>query len=144
MRFRTTVELGGKTATGFRVPGSVIEELAAGRRPPVRVHIAGHVYRSTVAVYGGVHMLPLSAVNRESAGCAAGDEVEVGLELDTGERTVVVPDDLAAALDDAGLRGVFDGLSPSRRRARADDVVTARLAQTRRRRIARIVEDLGS
>lgn len=48
MRFRTTVELGGKTATGLPVPAEVVEALGTGRRPPVRVTVAGHHYRSTV------------------------------------------------------------------------------------------------
>ncbi|MGH3683138.1 MAG: DUF1905 domain-containing protein, partial [Natronosporangium sp.] len=54
MRFRTVIELGGKTATGFRVPSEVVEALGAGKKPKVRVTIGSHTYRSTVAVYGGV------------------------------------------------------------------------------------------
>lgn len=143
IRFRTTIELGGKTATGFQVPDAVIAELAGGKRPRVHVRLGGHTYRSTVAVYGGRFMIPLSAENRTSAGVAAGDEVEIGLELDTEERTVAVPEDLAAALEDAGLRDAFDGLSFSRRRERAGSVETAKQAQTRQRRVQKIVDELG-
>lgn len=140
--FRTTIELGDRTATGFRVPGAVIEALAGGKKPRVRVHLGGHAYRSTVAVYGGEFMLPLSADNRESAGVVAGDEVEVGLELDTEERTVVVPDDLAAALDAAGLREAFDRLSFSKRRERATSIEAAKRARTRQRRVEKVVDEL--
>ena len=49
MRFRTTIQLEGKTATGFRVPPEVVDGLGHGKRPPVRVTIGGHTYRSTVA-----------------------------------------------------------------------------------------------
>ncbi|MEA2972949.1 MAG: hypothetical protein QOG82_1407 [Actinomycetota bacterium] len=45
MRFRTTLLLGGKTATGMEVPAEVVEALGAGKRPPVRVTIKGHTYR---------------------------------------------------------------------------------------------------
>ena len=100
MRFRSVVQLEGKTATGFRVPPEVVAALGTGKRPPVRVTIGGHTYRSTVAAYGDVFMLPLSAENRMAAGVAAGDEIEVELELDTAPREVTVPADLAAALDD--------------------------------------------
>lgn len=48
MRFRTTVHLGGKTATGIQVPDEVVTALGAGKRPPVRVTINGYTYRSTV------------------------------------------------------------------------------------------------
>lgn len=37
MRFTTTVELGGKTATGFEVPADVVDALGSGRRPAVVV-----------------------------------------------------------------------------------------------------------
>ena len=61
MRFRTTVLLGGKTATGLPVPAEVVEALDAGRQPKVHVTIGGHTYRSTVAVRGGQFLIPLSA-----------------------------------------------------------------------------------
>ncbi|MEA2844373.1 MAG: hypothetical protein QOJ69_2044, partial [Actinomycetota bacterium] len=98
MRFRTTLELGGKTATGIRVPDEVVEGLGSGKRPPVRVTINGHTYRSTVAVMGGAFMVGVSAEERSKAGVAAGDEVDVDIELDTEPREVVVPPDFAAAL----------------------------------------------
>jgi Domain of unknown function (DUF1905) len=49
MRFRATVELGGKTATGIEVPEDVVAALGSGNRPPVAVTIGGHTYRTTVA-----------------------------------------------------------------------------------------------
>jgi hypothetical protein len=52
MKFRATLELNGKTATGFRVPAEVVAALGAGKRPPVRVTINGYMYRNTVAVTG--------------------------------------------------------------------------------------------
>ena len=39
MRFHATVLLGGKTATGIRVPPEVVERLGSHKRPPVRVTI---------------------------------------------------------------------------------------------------------
>ena len=104
MRFRAIVELSGKTATGIRVPAEVVEGLGQGRRPPVSVTIGGYTYRSTVGVMGGQFMLPLSAENRTAAGVAAGDEVEVEVELDTRSREVSVPADFAEALS-SGRRG---------------------------------------
>src|SRR3712207_6163352 len=100
MRFRTTVELHGRSATGLPVPDAVVEALGAGRRPAVSVTVNGHTYRSTVASRGGSFVLPLSAENRAAAGVSAGDEVDVELALDTEPREVAVPADLAAALAD--------------------------------------------
>ncbi|HET9757555.1 MAG TPA: DUF1905 domain-containing protein, partial [Candidatus Limnocylindrales bacterium] len=93
MRFKTTLELGGKTATGFRVPPEVVERLGKGKRPPVLVTINGHTYRNTVAVYGDVYMLGVAAEHREAAGVKAGDELDVDLELDSAPREVEVPAD---------------------------------------------------
>src|SRR5688572_130772 len=97
-RFRTVIELGGKTATGFPVPVEVVESFGKGKKPPVTVRIGKHTYRSTVAAYGDVYMLPLSAENREAAGVKAGDEIEVELALDTEPRVAEVPPDLEKAL----------------------------------------------
>lgn len=65
--------------------------------PPVRVTINGKTYRSTVAVMGGVFMVGVSAENRKIVGVAAGDKVDVTLELDTEPRVVTVPSDLKKA-----------------------------------------------
>jgi Domain of unknown function (DUF1905)/Bacteriocin-protection, YdeI or OmpD-Associated len=143
MRFRTTVELGGRTATGLEVPAAVVEALGAGRRPPVRVTIGGHTYRSTVAVMGGRYLLPLSAENRTAAGVAAGDDVEVAVELDTEPREVPVPADLTAALaGDDGARAAFERLSYSHRRRHVLAIEEAKTPGTRLRRIARTVDGL--
>ncbi len=144
MRFRTTVELGGKTATGLRVPADVVAALAKGKRPPVRVTIGGHTYRSTVAAYGDVFMLPLSAENRAAAGVAPGDEVDVDLALDTEPRSVEVPPDFADALDARpDARRFFDGLSYSQRRWFVLGIEDAKTDETRLRRISAAVDRLA-
>ena len=133
-----------KNATGIPVLAEVIAALGAGKRPPVVVHIGGHSYRSTVAAYGDVYMLPLSQAHRTAAGVEAGQSVEITLELDTQPRTVDVPDDLAAALaEPPGLREAFDALSYSARKEHVREVTTAKAAETRQRRIAKIVAGLA-
>ena len=148
MRFRTTVRLEGKTATGIQVPAEVVEALGRGKKPPVLVTIGPHTYRSTVAAYGDVFMLPLSAENRQAAGVVAGDEVDVDLALDTAPREVVVPDDLAAALAVAPeAKRFFEGLSYSQQRWFVLGIEDAKTPETRQRRIdaavARLLEGRG-
>lgn len=143
-RFSTEVELHGKTATGIRVPTEVVDGFGVGKKPRVVVTVGAYTYRSTVAVYNGHFMLALSAANREAAGVHAGDTIEVDLELDAGEQSVSVPDDLAAALADSpGARAAFDALSYTNRRERVDSVEGAKRVETRQRRISRIVADLS-
>ena len=134
MEFRTVVELGGRTATGLRVPDDVVEALGSGRRPPVQVTVAGHTYRTTVAPMGGAFFVPLAAEHREAAGVAAGEEVDVRIELDSAPRETPLPEDLAAALDDAA-RAFFDGLAPSHRLEWVRWVEEAKKPETRAARI---------
>jgi hypothetical protein len=143
MKFRTTIELGGKTATGFQVPPEVVEGLGAGKRPPVNVTINGYTYRSTVAPYGGVFMLPLSAEHRTAAGLAAGDEADVDLELDTEPREVVVPPDVAEALAaDPAANAAFEALSYSHKRRHILAIDDAKTPETRHRRITKAIATL--
>ncbi|MDT7608274.1 MAG: hypothetical protein QOG96_2777 [Pseudonocardiales bacterium] len=143
MRFQATVDLGGKTATGIRVPEEVVTGLGSHRRPPVRVTVGAHTYRTTVAPMGGAYFVPLSAENRNLAGVAAGDRVDVDIELDTAPREVTVPAELAAALErEPGARQAFDALSTSRRREHARQVETAKAEATRQRRIAKVLDEL--
>ena len=141
MKFRATLQLEGKTATGIRVPDEVVASLGSGKRPAVRVTIKDYTYRSSVASLGGVFMLPVSAEVRTSAGVAAGDEVEVDIELDTEPRQVSVPPDFTEALDqEADARRFFDGLSYSQKRWFVLGIEAAKSAETRQRRIAKAVE----
>jgi len=143
MRFRATLELAGKTATGFRVPAEVVAALGTSKRPPVRVTINGYTYRNTVAVYGGVFMLGVSAEHRAAAGVQAGDELDVDIELDTAPREVTVPPDFADALDaDAEARRCFDRLSYSHKQRHILAIEQAKTVETRQRRIAKAVSDL--
>jgi hypothetical protein len=144
MKFRTTVLQARKTATGIEVPPDIVEALGSGKRPPVLVTINGCTYRSTVAVMGGVFMIGVSAENRQATGVAAGDEVEVDLELDTEPRVVSVPADLAEALDASpAARQAFDRLSYSHQLQHVLAVEGAKAADTRQRRIGKTVADLS-
>ena len=134
MEFRTTVVLGGKTATGLQVPDDVVEALGAGKRPPVAVTVGGHTYRTTVAPMGGAFWIPLAAEHREAAGVQADEEVDVRIELDTAPRETALPDDLDAALDDAA-RTHFHSLAPSHRKEWVRWVEEAKKPETRSARI---------
>jgi hypothetical protein len=55
----TTVAVTGKQHRD-RVPEEAIEQLGAGKRPPVLVTVEGYEYRNTVGVMGGTHMAGIS------------------------------------------------------------------------------------
>lgn len=143
--FTTTIQKAeGLNATGIRVPAEVIAAFGTQKKPKVKVSLSGYTYRSTVAAYGDVFMLPLNQAHRQAAGVEAGDEVEVTLELDLEPRTVEVPDDLRAALSDkAGALEAFEALSYTKRKEFVRQVEEARAQETRSRRISNIVEKAG-
>jgi uncharacterized protein DUF1905/bacteriocin resistance YdeI/OmpD-like protein len=143
VRFRAKVELGGKTATGIEVPAAVVAKLGPSKRVAVSVTINRYIYRSTIAPMGGRFMLPVSAQVREAAGVAAGDQVDVDLELDTAPREVTVPADFGRVLArDAAARRFFDGLSFSNKQRIVISIEAAKTPETRERRIAKAVSSL--
>jgi hypothetical protein len=143
MKFRALIEGAGKSAAGIEVPAAVVAALGQSKRPPVRVTINGYVYRSTVAVLGGRFMLGVSNEVRVNAGVAAGDEVEIEMELDTAPREVAVPPELAKELArDAAAHQAFDALSYSKQRLLVDPVANAKTAETRDRNIAKALSAL--
>jgi hypothetical protein len=143
MRFKTTRELAGKTATGFRIPPEVVEGLGKGKRPPVVVTINGYTYRNTVAVYGDEYLLGVAAEHRAAAGVQAGDLLEVDLELDTAPREVDVPSDFAAALEAAPkAKRSFESLSYSNKRRLTLSIEDAKSPETRQRRIDKSIDQL--
>ena len=142
MRFRTKILPAGKTAAGIEVPAKVVAALGSSKRPPVRATINGYTYRSTVAVIGGKFMLGVSNEVRSSACVAAGDTVEIDLELDTEAREVELPPDFAAALArDAKAKKFFEGLSYSKK-LRLVIPIDIKAVEVRKQRIAKTVEQL--
>src|SRR5690625_1461014 len=145
MRFHTTLQAPDGTNTGIEVPEHIVLSFDAGKRPPVVVTVNGFTYRSTIAPMGGSYWIPVSKDRRETAGIAANDDIDVTLELDTAPRIVEVPADLAEALDAVpGAREAFDRLSVSRKRAHVESVTGAKQAETRIRRIAKVVSSVTS
>ena len=143
MKFRAKIELAGKTATGIEVPAAVVRKMGSSKKPAVRVTINGYTYRSTVATMGGRFMVGISAEVREAAGVAAGQKVDVDVELDTAPREVTVPADLARALSrDATAKRFFEGLSFSNKQRIVISIEGAKAAETRERRIAKAVSAL--
>ena len=143
MRFHTTILQSDKTATGIRIPDEIVEALASGKRPAIKVTINGFTYRSTVAVMGGAYMVGVSAENRAGAGVAGGDEVDVDIELDTAPREVAVPADFAAALDaEPTARRTFDALSYSNKSWHVLQYTGAKTDETRQRRLTKSIDAL--
>ena len=143
MRFTATLEQSGRTATGLRVPPEVVEALGKGKRPPVVVILNGYAYRNTVAVFGDVYMIGVSAEHRAASGVKAGDVLDVDLELDTAPRVVDVPPDFSAGLAaEPDARRTFDALSYSNQSWHVLSIGGAKTDETRQRRIEKSIAAL--
>jgi hypothetical protein len=141
----------GMTATGIPIPDDVVAQLGAGKNPPVTVSLraAGsnddwYLYRISVATRNGSYIMSFSGANRDASGFRAGDRVDVRVELDTSPRVMVLPEDLSSALIAAGALDRFLALSYSHQRAHIEPVEAARAAETRQRRIEKIISEFSA
>lgn len=141
LHIRTTLPANGP-ATAIELTDDQVAELGGGKRAAVRVRIGDREARLRLGVMGGKNLIGMSKAARAELGVEIGDTVDAVIELDAGERETAVPDDLAAALDAAGVRAAFDALAPSRRKEHVRGVVEAKKAETRERRVAVVVEAL--
>jgi len=139
-QFEARLERVGTSSARLRVPVD-LKGLYGRARPPLRVTIAGHTWRTTPGVYDGVAYIGLNKKVRAAAGVDAGDRVRVTIELDTEPRTVDVPPDLHAALAaDPEAEAAFARLSFTHRREYVEWVEEAKRPETRARRVAGTVE----
>ncbi|KKB10428.1 YdeI/OmpD-associated family protein [Devosia chinhatensis] len=138
MKFSGTLLQTGNN-TGIEVPPDMLEALGS-RRAAVKVSVNGYQFRSTIGSMGGKALIPFSSEHRKLSGLKGGDPIEVTLEIDDEPRQVEVPPDLAAALDALPeTRQSFDALAPSKRKAHVLSIEEARTAETRARRIEKLI-----
>ena len=143
-RFTVELERVGKTATMFRVPFDL--KAAFGQaRPPVKITIRGHAWRTTPGVYDGVGHVVVNRNVKAATGVDAPDRVRVAMELDSEPRTVAVPRDLKVALAAVpGASKAFAAMSFTHRREYVEWVEDAKRPETRVRRIAATVRRVTS
>jgi Bacteriocin-protection, YdeI or OmpD-Associated/Domain of unknown function (DUF1905) len=142
MKFRARVEP-PEPMRGLEVPEEVVEALGRGRRPAVTITINGHSWRSRVAIMRGRCLISLSNANRQAAGVATGDEVEVEVEFDPEPRVVAEPAELARALDaDPLARAAYNRLPYGLKLQHVRAIESAKKPETRRRRIEKAIAEL--
>jgi Bacteriocin-protection, YdeI or OmpD-Associated/Domain of unknown function (DUF1905) len=144
LKFHATVIPSGN-ASGVEVPLEVAKALGSEARPPVVVSINGHAWRSRIAVVGGQRLIGIKAADRDAAGIALSQVVEVEIQRDDAPREVAPPPDLAAALNAVpNARAAFDRLPFGLKRKHVADIEAAKSAETRRRRIEKLAQAMGA
>ena len=111
------------------------------KRFAVRATVNGYQWRTSVTRMRGEFLLGLNREVREGAGVAAGDTVQVVIELDQAPREVAVPSDLAEALErDPEAKVAFERLAFSHRKEFARWIDEAKREETRERRVVQALE----
>jgi Bacteriocin-protection, YdeI or OmpD-Associated/Domain of unknown function (DUF1905) len=139
----TTATLTGEGGEYYFIVPVDFQAVFGRHRPPVRVTIQGHTFRTTPARYGTEYYIVVNRANRDATGIDRGDRVRITIALDTEPRVVEPPPELTASLSgspDASAR--YDKLSFSHQKAYADCVAEAKRPETRVRRAAESVKRL--
>ncbi|HKV88487.1 MAG TPA: YdeI/OmpD-associated family protein [Candidatus Dormibacteraeota bacterium] len=132
--------------TFVRIPRELKKAMGLNGKPKVSAIIAGHPYRGSLMPMGdGTFCLGVLKSIQQAAGVGRGDTITVELELDTAARVVQPPEDLAKVLNrDTGAAARWSALSYTSQKEMARSLEEAKRTDTRRRRLASIVESLTS
>ena len=143
-RFRAKLEPVPHGGLFVIVPDNVAEKALLAHGARVRGTVNGVAYRSSLMKYSGVFHLGVHKATASSAGVSKGVRVELTIELDDEPLpTDLVPHDLAKALgEDAKASASWERLAPAVRRGFVKSVLEAKKAETRARRVAKIVDTL--
>ncbi|WP_109472327.1 YdeI/OmpD-associated family protein [Ornithinimicrobium cavernae] len=142
LQLQTTLEPFGPACAIF-LTDEQVAGLASVKNPPVVVTIDGRSQRLRVARMDGRNCIGFSKAARAALGVDIGQEVTATIALDTTERTVEVPPELAQALAaEPDAKAAFEALSYSQRKEHARAVAEAKKPETRDRRIAKILESV--
>ncbi len=137
-----TVVIGHGNHASIEIPDKNLAEIGAHKRAPLKITINDYTYQSTATGVDGKCMVVFPTRDREASRTAAGDRITVTLELDDGYRNVDVPVELGEALTANGLSETFHNLTYSKRKEFARQVGDAKAAETKNRRIEKIIVQL--
>lgn len=140
LRLTTTLHPRGPAAALLLTDDQVAAIAGGPKTPAVTVTVNGsYTFQGRIGRMGGENLLGFNKAVRTAAGVEAGDTVEVVIVAETAPRTVEVPDDLAAALAEAGAAEAFAGLAPSHRKEYVRWVTEAKRPETRAKRVGEAV-----
>ena len=144
MKFKGKIIPSGN-ATGVEIPEDVMKSFGSEARPLISIEINGHKWRSRVAKMRGQCLIGISAANRKASGISEGETVEIDVQLDSEPRVVSEPADLSKALDDSPeARITFDNLAYGLKQKHVNSIESAKSAETRQRRITKLITTLKS
>ena len=139
----TTTILGFGNHAAIEIPEEQLKKIGGNRRAPLKITVNNYTYQSTATGMNGKCLVVFPKKDREEAGVDSGDTVKVELELDSGYREVIIPNELKKALKFKGLSEKFENLTYSKRKEFARQVSDAKSLDTKERRIEKIINQLS-
>jgi Bacteriocin-protection, YdeI or OmpD-Associated/Domain of unknown function (DUF1905) len=141
LRIAATLERRGP-AGAFLLTDEQVSALGSGKKAfPVRVRVNGATLTLRLARMGGENLIGLARAVRDQAGLEIGAAYEVEIALDSVERTIEVPEDLAAALAaDPTALAAFTALAYSHRKEFVRWITEAKQEATRADRVVKTLE----
>jgi hypothetical protein len=143
-RFEARIERSGGVYA-VAIPQGVSLHIGKRGSVPVIATVKGpagatEVRASIVPTGGGRHKLRLNAVARETIGGRVGERVRLAVRVDTAPKAEPMSDDLAVALDEAGVRADFSKMPVGRQNHILAWIEKAVREETRAKRVAKTVE----
>ena len=144
--FKALLERGGRPLHWVivRIPFDVAAVWGTRGQLKVKGEINGFAFQTSLFPTGeGQHLLLVNKRMQAGAGVQPGATAQFRVQPDTGERTVVLPEELARAMaEDRRLPRWFDRLNYSTRRYLADWVAGVKSPEARARRADQMAERL--
>lgn len=118
-----------------------VQAVFGSKRVKVVARFDGKEYRGSIVRMGGCFLIGLTQAIRKEIGKNPGDTVEVELEKDETERTVILPEDFKTALE-CNLQALhhFEKLSYTHKKEYVQWITEAKKAETRTARIDKAVQ----
>jgi hypothetical protein len=144
MRMTVDVIATGKTTATVILTQDQVDAIRGvpGRaRVLLAITYRNQVFRTSISVYRGQWMMVVNEAMRDG-GMKPPGSYAVDVTVDTTERTVDVPDDLSSAIKVGGVEAAWGRQSYTNRKEFVRGVVEAKKAETRERRIQKVIEAL--
>lgn len=142
-KFKAIIESGMGGGAYVLFPFDVPQEFGTRGRVAIKATFNGVPYTGSLIKYGQPqHMLPVLKNIREKTGKSIGDQLDIVLWRDQAERTVEIPQDLAAAMERENVRAYFDSLSFTHRKEYCRWISEAKREETRAKRLEKAVQML--
>lgn len=138
--FNAVIKQHEKLNASYVEPPFDVDQVFGAKRVKVKATFDGVEYKGSIVRMGGCYILGITQEIRNRIGKGFGDEVFVTVEKDETERSVEVPDDLAAAMScSENAQATFRSFSYTAQKEYVVWITSAKRQETRSERIKKAI-----